>query len=277
MAEKIAQMPEVEAYHFVSKRRGAQSKGEWLPVTERKETFRIKGKKPVEATVLETRHGPLLNSALQKLPFPPEMPVQPLPITSDYGIALSWAVEKTAPTFRAFYDAGKARNVAERSLAARAVQAFYLNLVYADRDSIAWQVTGSFPLRGKGKGMLPSPGWTGEYDWTGFLDPESRPSVLDPAEGFIATANNRTVPRDFPHQLTSSWYHPDRRDRIAQVLEKTEQGRPGEHAEAPGGAVFAHGGKGADTALFRTPAWEADDDRLTAGPMKGRRPGRLNR
>jgi acyl-homoserine-lactone acylase len=197
-------------------------KGEWLPVTERKESFRIKGKKPVEMTLLETRHGPLLNSALGQIPFPPVLPVQPLPMTSDYGLALSWAVEKIEPTLRAFFDMGKARNVTEAQQAACEVQAIYLNLVFGDEDSIAWQVTGAFPLRGKGKGLFPSPGWTGEYDWIGFLDPEKRPSALDPAEGFIATANNRTVPKDFPYQLSSSWYHPDRRERIAQILEKTE-------------------------------------------------------
>jgi len=197
-------------------------RGEWLPVTERKERFRIKGKKSVEATLLETHHGPLLNRALEQVPFPPQLLVQPLPMTSDHGIALRWAVEKTGQTVRAFYDLGKARNVAEARQAAQAVHAMYLNLVFGDKDSIAWQVTGAFPIRGKGKGLLPSPGWTGEYDWTGFLDPEERPSALDPAEGFITTANNRTVPRDFPHQLTSSWFHSDRRDRIARVLEKMD-------------------------------------------------------
>lgn len=197
-------------------------KGEWLPVTERKESFVIKGRKPLDLTLPETRHGPLLNGALGRLPFPPELPVQPLPMTSDYGIAISFTVEGIAETLQAFYELGKARNVAEAQAAARAVQAIYLNLVYGDKDSIAWQVTGSYPLRAKGKGLLPSPGWTGEYDWTGFLAPENRPSVVDPADGFIVTANNRTVPKDFPHRLTSSWYHPDRRDRLASVLERTE-------------------------------------------------------
>jgi acyl-homoserine-lactone acylase len=197
-------------------------KGDWLPVTERRESFAIKGKKPLDVTLLETRHGPLLNRALEGLPFPPALQVQPMPMTSGYGIAICHAVEGIAETLQAFYELGRARNVAEAQAAARGVQAIYLNLVYGDKDSIAWQVTGSYPLRAKGRGLFPSPGWTGEYDWTGFLAPESRPSVVDPAEGFIATANNRTVPKDFPHQLTSSWYHPDRRDRLASVLERTE-------------------------------------------------------
>ncbi|MBN2321946.1 MAG: penicillin acylase family protein [Acidobacteria bacterium] len=198
-------------------------KDRWLPVTERREQFAIKGKKPVEATILETRHGPLLNNALKNVPFPPVMLVQPLPMTSDYGIALSWAVEKMGQTVGAFYDLGRARNVTEARKAAQSVEAIYLNLVFGDEDSIAWQVTGAFPLRAKGTGMLPSPGWTGDYDWTGFLDPDHRPSSVDPSEGFLVTANNRTVPGNFPYRLTSSWFHSDRRDRIAAVLEKMDE------------------------------------------------------
>lgn len=196
--------------------------GEWRPVLERRERFAIKGKKPLDLTLLETRHGPLLNRALERLPFPPKLPVQPLPVTLPYGIAICYAMKGAEETLQAFYQLGKARNVVEAQVAARTVQAIHLNLVYGDQDSIAWQVTGAYPLRAKGKGLFPSPGWTGEYDWTGFLAPENRPSVVDPAEGFLATANNRTVPKDFPYQLTSSWYHPDRQDRLARVLNKTK-------------------------------------------------------
>jgi acyl-homoserine-lactone acylase len=227
-------------------------KDRWLPVTERKEQFRIKGKKPVEATILETRHGPLLNKALENVPYPPVMLVQPLPMTSDYGIALSWAVEKMGRTVGAFYDMGRARNVAEALKAARAVEAIYLNLVFGDEDSIAWQVTGAFPIRAKGTGMLPSPGWTGEYDWTGFMDPDKRPSVVDPPEGFLVTANNRTVPRNFPYHLTSSWYHSDRHDRIAAVLEKTDKAGMEDMAELQG-EYFSLMAQKVQTLLFSEP------------------------
>jgi len=199
------------------------SKGKWIPAVQRKETFNMQGGKPVKAVLLETNHGPLLNTGLAGVPFPPEMPVQPLPITSEYGIALSWAMEQGNRTLKAFYDIGKAGNVKEAQQAVRNVQAIYLNIVYGDRDSIAWQVTGSYPLRKKGKGILPSPGWTGEYDWTGFLAPDKRPFSMNPTEGFIATANNRTVPKNFPYQLTGSWYHPDRAERIASVLKKMDK------------------------------------------------------
>ncbi|MRR38574.1 penicillin acylase family protein, partial [bacterium] len=84
------------------------------------------------------------------------------------------------------------------------------------------QVTGRYPVRKSGRGLLPSPGWTGDYDWKGFLDVKDFPSAMNPAEGFIGTANNKTVGQDYPHVLSSSWYWPDRADRIREMLAATK-------------------------------------------------------
>jgi len=96
-------------------------------------------------------------------------------------------------------------------------------MVMADHDNIAWQVTGRYPIRKNGRGLMPSPGWDGEYDWTGFLDPSEHPFSLNPTEGFIGTANNRTVPADFLHVLSSSWYWPERAERIAEMITATDK------------------------------------------------------
>jgi acyl-homoserine-lactone acylase len=96
-------------------------------------------------------------------------------------------------------------------------------MVFADHDNIGWQVTGRFPLRKKGRGLMPSPGWTGQYDWVGYLAVAEHPNVFNPPEKFIATANNRKVPAEFPHTLSSSWFYPERGERIEQMIQATEQ------------------------------------------------------
>jgi acyl-homoserine-lactone acylase len=93
----------------------------------------------------------------------------------------------------------------------------------ADKNDIAWQVTGRYPLRKKGRGLCPSPGWKGEYDWKGFLDPSLHPASKNPQKGYIGTANNRTVPIDFPYVLSSAWYYPDRAERIEQMLQGVKE------------------------------------------------------
>jgi acyl-homoserine-lactone acylase len=193
-------------------------RGQWLPVRERKELFRAKGDDPVTLMVEETVHGPLFNSSLGKMPYPPELPIQPLPVSSDYGIAIAYAIEGGGRTLDGFYRMGRVSTMAEARAAVSLIESIYLNIVYGDRDNIAWQVTGVFPLRKKGRGFLPSPGWTGEYDWTGFAKTSVNPYRNNPPEGFFGTANNRTVPKGHPLNMTSSWYHPDRAERIAEIL-----------------------------------------------------------
>lgn len=196
-------------------------KGDWLPVKERREVFKIKGGNEVALIIEETNHGPLINGALEKMPYPPELPVQPLPFKSDYGIAISFAIENGARTLEGFYSMGKSKTAAEARKALLKIESIYLNIVYGDENNIGWQVTGTFPKRKKGRGLFPSPGWTGEYDWVGFEPTANNPHAMNPPEGFFGTANNRTV-RKHSFSLTASWYHPDRAARIAEILSKAK-------------------------------------------------------
>lgn len=190
----------------------------WIPVEERTETIEIKGKKPYILPVRKTLHGVLLNSALEKMPYPAELPVQPVPMKSPYGLALRWAMEGIGVSLRGFYNLSRSRSVTEAGRAMKDIKSIYLNMVYADALTIAWQVTGAVPVRKKGRGLLPSPGWDGHYDWTGFLPCEKLPRRINPPAGYLATANNRTVGKDFPYNLSATWYHPDRADRLREAL-----------------------------------------------------------
>lgn len=189
---------------------------DWLPAVERTETIQVRGKAPVSITVFETRHGPLLNDVLKN---PPRNPFMPDSVQLPLGAAFSWAAfEPGDESVDAFFSLGTARSVEEALPLLRRIRAIPLNMVVADRENIAWQVTGRYPLRKNGRGLMPSPGWTGEYDWVGYLDPDELPWALNPAEGFIGTANHRTVPPDYPHILSSSWYWPSRAERITEMI-----------------------------------------------------------
>ena len=193
-------------------------KGKWLQVKTRQETFKIKGEDPVTIPVFSTHHGPLLNSALQHLPMPPEMPVQPLPVNIPYGLSLSWIVKDGDVTLDAFYRLGRARSMKQARDAISGIHSIYLNIVYGDSQNIGWQVTGLYPVRKKGTGQFPSPGWTGEYEWDGFLPFSALPHSKNPASQYLCTANHRTVGKNYPVHLTSSWYNQERARRIHQVL-----------------------------------------------------------
>ncbi len=196
-------------------------KGEWLPVAEHQETFKIKGKKPVTRTFHDTVHGPLLNRALKKEPI---HYLHPGPLELPYGVALSRTVPLADDeSMNAFFRLSFCRSVEEAIPVIKRIRSIPLNMVFADKDNIAWQVIGYYPVRSKGRGLMSSPGWTGEYDWKGVLKEEVLPNTKNPSTGFIGTANHRTVPKDFPHVLSSSWYWPERAERIDQMATASDK------------------------------------------------------
>lgn len=93
-----------------------------------------------------------------------------------------------------------------------------MNLIYADRKGhIGWRATGLVPRR--------SPGDDGsrihsvsEAAWQGYLPASEMPRLLDPVEGFIATANNRTIGTGFPLPIATEWAGTSRVARIRQRL-----------------------------------------------------------
>jgi acyl-homoserine-lactone acylase len=187
--------------------------GKWQPARERQETFFIKGQRPIRETIWETRHGPLLNSALGER----KSPLQPLPLRSGYGLALRNIQAEADRSIDAFFDLSRAQSVEQAFEATREVRAMALNMVFADAQHIGWQVTGRYPNRKQGTGLVPSPGWNGAYDWDGYADPMLHPYDQDPLQGWLGTANHRTVPRGYGMQLSNSWFYPERAERIAQL------------------------------------------------------------
>nr|WP_235576655.1 penicillin acylase family protein [Pseudomonas taeanensis] len=190
-----------------------QADGKWLPAMERQETFFIKGQRAIRETIYETRHGPLLNSVLGER----KHRLQPLQLSSGYGLALQTTQFEADKTLDAFFDLSRAQSVEQAFEATREVRAMPLNIVFADAQHIGWQVTGRFPNRREGLGLLPSPGWDSRYEWDGFADPMLHPYDQDPPQGWLGTANQRTVPRGYGMQLSNSWYYPERAERIAQL------------------------------------------------------------
>ncbi|WP_339507524.1 penicillin acylase family protein [Pseudomonas sp. RL_35y_Pfl2_P42] len=179
--------------------------GKWQPLGVRNETYFVKGQRPIREAVYETRHGALLNSA------------QAAAQGNGFGLALQTPSFTDDKSLDAFFDLSRAQNVERASDASREIRAIALNLVFADASNIGWQVTGRFPNRREGEGLLPSPGWEGRYDWDGYADPMLHPYDQDPAQGWLGTANQRVIPHGYGMQLSNSWAAPERGERLAEL------------------------------------------------------------
>jgi acyl-homoserine-lactone acylase len=194
--------------------------GSWLPVDERTETFSIKGAPDVVRTIAHTRNGPLLNAALAKKLRHVAMPP---PINLPMGLALRSTLGAPGRSMEAMFELNRAADMEDASQAIGGIRSLGLNFIFGNRDHIAWQVSGTYPLRKEASGQLPVPAWTGEHDWIGFVDPKDHPFIMDPEAGYLGTANHRTLPPGHPLNLSSSWASPGRAERMAAVLEAEHQ------------------------------------------------------
>ncbi len=95
------------------------------------------------------------------------------------------------------------------------------NHVFADKaGSIAWRPGGLAPVRAGYDGLLPAPA-DGRHRWTGFMDASEMPLTIDPACGWLATANAMNLPEGWDHAgkpLGFEWVERARLQRIEEVL-----------------------------------------------------------
>jgi penicillin amidase len=62
------------------------------------------------------------------------------------------------------------------------------------------------------------PGWTGEWDWQGYLPFDEHPATHNPANGYVVTANNRQARGAIGDLVGSDWDMPYRAMRIRELV-----------------------------------------------------------
>lgn len=135
-------------------------------------------------------------------------------------MALRWTALDPGRTAEAIFALDTASDFEEFRDAAARFEVPAQNLIYADTaGNIGYQSPGRIPIRDSGDGTSPAPGWDSGYDWTGFIEFEELPSVYNPDEGFIVTANNRVIGDQYPYLLTHDWAYGYRSQRIRDMIE----------------------------------------------------------
>lgn len=183
---------------------------QWQPARVLEEAIAVRGQaEPHVERVVITRHGPLITGLL------PAHEAQSLP-----PLALRWSGHSPSLSFRGLWRLQKAHDWASFRDALSLVHEPSLNMVYADVDgNIGYQYVGRIPQRRHGHGLTPSPGWVDEAEWDGWVPFDRLPSVLNPPQGFLATANNRpAVGADTPF-LGADWMPGYRAARIERMLQ----------------------------------------------------------
>jgi penicillin G amidase len=183
----------------------------------RAEVIRVRFGGERRVIVRKSRHGPIVSDAASA--FSNAKP-------DGHELALAWtALDPDDTSMQALLALGRAKTADEARSAARFFVTPMQNIVYADADGpsghIGLMLPGRVPIRAESNdslGLVPAPGWDGRYDWRDPVPVDAMVSVVDPPSGWIATANNKTAPVDYPYVLTREWEVDYRYKRIEQLL-----------------------------------------------------------
>lgn len=194
-----------------------KTEGGWQNMETRREKFRVK--KPtsgvelrndivrdpddpdfVTVTLKFTRHGPVLWDDGRR------------------ALALRWVgSEPGTAGYLGSLAIDRAQNWEQFEAAVTRWKVPSENLVYADiAGNIGEHSAGLAPIR-KWTGLLPVPGTSG-HEWTGWVAVGELPHSFNPKEGFVATANHRMIPDNYPYKVGFEWAAPYRIERIRSIF-----------------------------------------------------------
>lgn len=134
--------------------------------------------------------------------------------------SMRWTVLESGEELGAFSAVSKATSTRAFLDSVARYQAPAQNFLVADRaGSIAIRSTGRYPLRATNRGDLEFRGDTSASDWQGAWTTAEMPQAIDPAQGYLASANQQPIdPRVDSRYLGASWPTPWRAIRINELL-----------------------------------------------------------
>jgi penicillin amidase len=165
----------------------------FVPLAVDRETIDVKGVGPTSYDIMiSPGHGPLIGTTRVG--------------GNTLGISFRWTGHEPSQEFAAFMDVDAAKSVDEALAAMTQFEVGAQNFVVGDdQGNIAYYPHAYVPIRGSNGSCvtppwLPLPGWDGSCEWTGRIpDPPScggtatpgyLPCLKNPAQGWVATANN---------------------------------------------------------------------------------------
>ena len=181
--------------------------GKWDKWTEIEEQIVVRGADTVVKTVRQSRNGPIVDELL---------PVQ----ARDTGpVAFRWMGQEPCDEITGMLDMAVSSSADEFREAMRRWVVPTLSIGFADVDGhIGYQSIGRLPIKENwGRGYRP--GWDPAHQWCESIPYDAMPSISDPAEGWVRSANNRTAPEDFPYPLSGVWSSGYRAKRVRNMIE----------------------------------------------------------
>jgi penicillin amidase len=151
-------------------------RGRWEKAVSVREEIRVRdAAQPVQHDVLITRHGPVIAAGRTT------------------ALALRWTGFTPSAEIEAVLAINRARSWGDFRQALEGYSAPAMHVLFAGRDgTIACRAAGTIPIRARGDGQTPVPGWTGMHEWRGAIPFEGQTEQVNPEAGFIIAADGDT-------------------------------------------------------------------------------------
>jgi penicillin G amidase len=171
------------------------------------QVIRVRFGKDRKITVRRTRHGPVISDGNDTAPEGTALSLAHTGLLENEGAAVTLHRINRARKWGDMLDALKVTNGPQQ------------NVFYAGPDGVGMATGGLLPIRKSGDGYMPADGASGAGDWVRFADVSAMPQVFEPSQGWVANANNKIAPDDYPLWLGREWGYAGRMQRIVDQLQ----------------------------------------------------------
>lgn len=191
--------------------------GEWKPVAWINEEYRVRDGETLKEKTAWTHHGPV-----PYLPGEESFSARLVP-----GAAMRWTAHDPSNELRAFLELNRATGYEEFRSAIANFDNPLQNFLFASKNGdIAIHHEGKLPQRRRGQGVYLSDGTDSADEWPGWIPRAQMPHVLNPARGYLGSANQNPVSPAYPHVLGNDFAPWERSARVFHLLEVMEAVTP---------------------------------------------------
>lgn len=196
--EKIKLNESVNRYQY-------NSKGEWIDLEIKEEEIKVKNNPSVFIKTAQTLNGPIIIGDIE----------------NGTGFSFKYSgligANKTVQSIQKMLYSS---NINQLDKSMEDWVSPCQNFLFADvDDDIGYLMRGKMPTRKMENAWVPVPGWVDEFKWNGYIPFDQMPRKRNPIEGYIATANNRIVGKDFPFYVGLFFSSDHRINRIINSIE----------------------------------------------------------
>lgn len=165
--------------------------GQWKQSGFRKEVIKIKGKADDVENIAMTVFGPVMYDRNYKAAD-----------STDKSYAVRWTAHDASNELLTFYKLNRSKNYVDYVDAISTFQCPGQNFVFASKSGdVAIRQQGKFVARWNQQGDFAMPGFDSSYMWQGFIPTKENPQILNPARGFVSSANQKAADETYPYYL----------------------------------------------------------------------------